>query len=159
MPARQAAASDPRALQPLKSRHAWPHSAQALSAESMDRLRGGFQTPEGLWVSFGIEQLTYINGNLAATTRLAVGTIGLPDAPAPKLPPGNTLTWVRDGATLTLPGLAAPGAVGTLIQNSLNDQHIQTLTIINAHANSLDLLQNWNLQLSIRDAVTAAVRR
>jgi len=125
----------------------------------MDRLRGGFQTPEGLWVSFGIEQLTYINGNLAATTRLAVGTIGLPDAPAPKLPPGNTLTWVRDGATLTLPGLAAPGAVGTLIQNSLNDQHIQTLTIINAHANSLDLLHNWNLQLSIRDAVTAAVRR
>ena len=125
----------------------------------MDRLRGGFQTPEGLWVSFGIEQLTYINGSLAATTRMAVGTLGLPQEPAPKLSPGNTLTWVRDGATLTLPRLQAPGAAGTLIQNSLNDQHIQTLTIINAQANSLDLLHSWSLQLSIRDAVTAAVRR
>jgi hypothetical protein len=49
--------------------------------------------------------------------------------------------------------------LGTVVQNAVNDQQTNPLTIVNASANSLDVLRSWSLQLSIRDAVAGSVRR
>ena len=147
---------------PQRPRPGWQGPALALGDERLERMRGGFQTPQGLQLSFGIERLVYINGTLATSTRIAVQGLGAPGGAVPEasLPPGGSLSWVLNGAAQTLaPGLPAGANLGTVIQNSLNDQHIQTLTIINANANSLDVLRSWSLQLSIRDAVAGSVRR
>jgi hypothetical protein len=127
--------------QSLQSRPAWQGPAQPLPPERLDQLRGGFMGPDGLVLSFGIERLVYMNGNLITTTRIAVQGMGTP------------------GAALQQPALSALPDLGTVVQNSLNDQRIQTLTIVNASANSLEVLRSWSLQLSIRDAVTGSVRR
>lgn len=122
-------------------RPAWQGPALALAPEQLDRLRGGFQGPDGLVLSFGIERMVYVNGNLVTTTRIAVQGLGAPAGSGPQS---------------ALPALAD---MGTVVQNALNDQHIKTLTIVNASANSLDVLRSWSLQLSIRDAVAGSVRR
>ena len=46
-----------------------------------------------------------------------------------------------------------------MIQNTLNDQKIQNVTVINATVNSLQLLRNLNLQSSLRGAVIDSLRR
>jgi hypothetical protein len=149
-------------LQPLRPRPAWQGRTVALDDQVLARLRGGFQAPDGLQLSFGIERVVYINGALATSTRISVEGLGTV-AGAPSAPPtftGGGFALVQNGAGNTfLPGLLAPSNQGTVIQNSLNDQRIQTLTIINASANSLDVLRTWSLQMSIRDAVTGSVRR
>ncbi|MCZ8111366.1 MAG: hypothetical protein ACK5Y8_08765 [Betaproteobacteria bacterium] len=122
-------------------RPAWQGPAQPLAPEQLDRLRGGFHGPDGLVLSFGIERMVYVNGQLVTTTRIAVQGLGTPSA------------------ALAQPALPALSDLGTVVQNALNDQQIKTLTIVNASANSLDVLRSWSLQLSIRDAVAGSVRR
>lgn len=147
-------------LQPLRPRPAWQGRAVALGDPMLARLRGGFQTPGGLQLSFGIERVVYINGNLVTSTRISVEGLGSPAGAPPPALGASGFALVQNGAGNTfLPGQFSPSNHGTVIQNSLNDQRIQTLTIINASANSLDVLRSWNLQLSIRDAVTDSVRR
>ncbi|WP_147384004.1 hypothetical protein [Noviherbaspirillum sedimenti] len=58
--------------------------------------------------------------------------------------PGNTFA----------PGLLAQAAGATFIQNSVNNQTIQSVTIINAATNSLELLKGANLQSTLFDALT-----
>lgn len=119
----------------------WHGPAQPLAPEQLERLRGGFQGPDGLVLSFGIERMVYVNGNLVTTTRIAVQGLGTPSA------------------ALAQPALPALSELGTVVQNALNDQQIRALTIVNASANSLDVLRSWSLQMSIRDAVAGSVRR
>lgn len=144
-------------------RPTWPGAAVALSEQALDRLRGGFQAPDGLQLSFGIERVVYINGSLATSTRFSVvgpAAAPPPSAAAPLVLDGSGFSWVRNGAGNTLlAGLPSTAGHGTVVQNTLNDQRIQTLTIINASTNSLDVLRGWTLQLSIRDAVTESLRR
>lgn len=129
------------AAPPPAPRPAWQGPAQPLSPVQLDRLRGGFHGPDGLVLSFGIERMVYVNGQLVTTTRIAVQGLGTPSA------------------ALAQPALPAMSDLGTVVQNALNDQQIKTLTIVNASANSLDVLRSWSLQLSIRDAVAGSVRR
>lgn len=53
--------------------------------------------------------------------------------------------------------LVAGAAIGTVIQNSLNDQKIQTLTVVNAGVNSLGLLKTINTQAALKEALFGAV--
>lgn len=62
---------------------------------------------------------------------------------------------VQNGlGNLFSPATLAQGTVGTFIQNSVNNQTIQSLTIINATTNSLELLKGANLQSTLFDALT-----
>ena len=67
--------------------------------------------------------------------------------------PGATL-----GGALSGPG-GAGGAVSTVVQNSLDNQQIQALTVLDASVNSLRLLQAMDLDRSIRDGVIGSLRR
>jgi len=156
------AVPDPGPQQVRRAGPTWQGSAEAVNEQALDRLRGGFQAPNGLQMSFGIERVVYINGVLTTSTRIGVEGLGAV-AGAVTPPPvfnGTGLSLVQNGGGNTfLPGVLSPSAQGTVIQNTLNDQRIQTLTVINANANSLDVLRSWSLQMSIRDAVTGSVRR
>jgi hypothetical protein len=60
------------------------------------------------------------------------------------------------GGDNPLAGLAGLGAA-TVVQNSLNNQNIQTLTQIDAGVNSLGMLHAINTQGVLRDALMGAV--
>jgi hypothetical protein len=49
--------------------------------------------------------------------------------------------------------------MGTVIQNTLDGQKIQNITVINATANSLGLMRGMNLGASLRGAVIDSLRR
>ncbi len=67
--------------------------------------------------------------------------------------------WVDavPAADAALSGSLAPGA--TVIQNTLDRQHLQVLTTLNVTANSLQLFQGSALQSAVGSALAASTRR
>lgn len=132
----------------------------AISAGALDRVRGGY-AGEGLNVTFGIERAVYINGTLATTTSLNVTDLGQINAGrgAVGLDTG-TIALIQSGTGNIVAGaLIGSSAMGTIVQNTLDGQKIQNVTIINATANSLGVFRTMNLQSSLRGAVIDSLRR
>ncbi len=134
----------------------------SLSNSKLDQMRGGFETPTGLTISFGIERAVYINGNLVTTTSLNVSDLSKLSAGAAQAAglSGASLGLIQNGQGNTFaPGQIAASSVATVIQNTLNDQKIQGITLINATVNSLDLIRRSNVQSSILNGLTDSLRR
>ena len=132
----------------------------AISETSLDRVRGGF-SGDGLNISFGIERAVYINGALVTTTTLNVSDLGrITAGRATAALDIGTIALIQNGAGNSVAaGTISSSSIGTVIQNTLDGQKIQNLTVINATANSLGVLRNLNLQSSLRGAVIDSLRR
>ena len=133
----------------------------ALGDHDLDQVRGGFDNGTGLKVSFGIERAVYINGSLVANSTLSVTELG-------KLAGGDVRASASDAAGLTLVQNGAGNVVattsgttglGTVIQNSLNDQNIRNVTVINAAVNSAQLARGLALHSTLRNVAIDALRR
>jgi hypothetical protein len=135
------------------------HQVVAVSEQSLDRVRGGFLV-DGLNISFGIERAVYINGSLVTSTSFNVSDLGrITGGRAPAFD-ANTIALIRNGAGNTVTTGSIPsGSVGTIVQNTLDGQKIQNVTVINATTNSLGVLRGLNLQSSLRSAVIDSLRR
>lgn len=135
--------------------------AEPVSETRLDRVRGGFSSPGGLEVSFGIERAVYVNGTLVTTTSLNVSGLGTATGPqsiASTAPAGIAL--VQNGAGNTfLSGSVSAASLGTVVQNTLNNQKIQTVTLINATVNSLQVVKSMNIGASLRGALIDSLRR
>lgn len=88
-----------------------------VSHQILDQQRGGFMV-NGMEIRFGIEMQTYINGIRQATTRIH------------DLPNSN-LIQVGSGNALSAGAFKQAAGLTTVIQNSLDAQIIQHLTILN----------------------------
>ena len=132
----------------------------AISENALDRVRGGFFT-EGLNISFGIERAVYINGTLVTTTSLNVSDLGRITAGRGMTTfDSGTLALIQSGAgNIVSAGAFSSAAIGTVVQNTLDGQKIQNVTVINATVNSLGVLRGLNLQSSLRGAVIDSLRR
>jgi hypothetical protein len=138
---------------------------QPVADERLDGVRGGFAAGAGLRITFGIERASYVNGQLVATTRLNVAAV--PGRITGELtqngrPVDSAAGWalIRNGAGNTFrPGTGADGAIGTVIQNTLNNQHIRNVTQITATVNSLQWLRGQGVQDSVRGALIDSLRR
>ena len=132
----------------------------ALADTSLDRVRGGFSV-DGLSISFGIQRAVYVNGALVTTTSLNVSDLGRITAGRGTTAfDAGTIGLIQSGAgNVVSPTMISAGSVGTVIQNTLDGQKIQNVTIINATTNSLGLLKSINLQSSLRGAVIDSLRR
>lgn len=148
-----AAVASAPAAPPVQVASAMGAGWRTLGDRQLDRVRGGFVTPSGLVLSFGIERAVYINGQLVTTTRLQLSELGQISAT------GAPMTLVQNGAVQQLRSDALPGAIGTVIQNSLDGQRIQSVTTINATVNSADILRAMNLHNTLRSAVVDSLRR
>lgn len=139
----------------------WDGEALAMDKARLDTMRGGFTTGEGLKLSFGIERAVYINGNLVTTTSLNVSDLGAATAGrAASATVNGSLALVQSGSGNTfLPGTVSSTAVGTVIQNTLDHQKIQHVTVVNATVNSMQVLRAMNLQHAVRTAITDSIRR
>ena len=124
-------------------------------------MRGGFEAAGGLQISFGIERSVYINGSLVTTTSLNVADSGqVTTVSSNQLVPGSSIALIQSGANNTFrsgPGTATNAAI--VIQNSLDNQKIQGVTVVTATVNSLALTKSANIQSSIQDALTGSLRR
>lgn len=127
-----------------------------VSAASLDEMRGGFVL-DGLNISFGIQRAVYVNGALVTTTSLNV--IGLANGTASvSMSPTGAFALTQTGGGNGV-AATAPSTFGSVVQNTLDGQRIQTVTVINASLNSLGMLRNLNLQSSLRRAVIDSLRR
>ncbi|MDH0048909.1 hypothetical protein [Comamonas terrigena] len=135
----------------------------------LDRMRGGFDVGGGLMVSLGIQQATYINGQLVTQTAISLTQLNqLTSAQAATLRERlNTLTVVQNGPGNRFGAIQSPAdgsalvsqiagaGAGTVIQNSLSGQRIQQLTTIDASSNGMGLLRAGQWQQTLRDSMGA----
>lgn len=132
-----------------------------VSDQTLDDLRGGFDVNQALTVSFGIVRSVTINGDLVTQTsfnlpditkisaeQVRIASLAIAETGVVQNGVGNILT---NGVRSELP-------TSTIIQNTLNDQTIETLTIINAGVNSLGLLQSINTQNTLKDALLGSLK-
>lgn len=144
------------------ARAPWEGEAVAMNSSQLEGVRGGFMTDTGLKLSFGIERAVYINGTLVTMTSLNVADLSKLSAGQAAVATlnGGTLAVVQSGAGNTfLPGAVIGSAVGTVVQNTLDNQKIQSVTTVNATVNSAGILRSLNLQQSVQSAITNSLRR
>ncbi|MBR0568954.1 hypothetical protein J5J83_22740 [Azoarcus sp. L1K30] len=132
--------------------------APPVTDSTLDSLRGGFETPSGLRVSFGIERLVYINGELNSVTNVTLANLG--DIHGKGMPDGTTLAVIQNGPNnaFVANGLN-DAALATVIQNSLDNQKIQAVTTISASVNSVQMLRGVQMNHSIRDTMIQSLVR
>lgn len=120
-----------------------------VSEAALDRMRGGFQhDPNGPIMSFGIERSVFLNGQLVSSTAL-----NMPNLMQLAGNPTHTLTHIQTGGGNALtPDMASLSAHMTAIQNSLDNQTIQSQTVINATVPAL----SWAHSLALGDALSQA---
>lgn len=134
----------------------------ALGSNKLDEVRGGFVTPEGMKISFGIERAVYLNGTLVTTTSLNIADLSKIAGGQAQVS-GNglgSLGLLQSGlGNVFAPGSISSTAAGTIIQNTLDNQKIQTITRIDAAVNSTGILRAINLQSSMQGAIVNSLRR
>lgn len=134
----------------------------AMSDDHLDTLRGGFEINTGLSVSFGFIRTISINGDVVSETRFT-----LPDLSNISADQAKIVSAALAGAHIVQNG--GGNSVGTnntqqgfppitVVQNSLDHQAIQSLTVLDAAVNSLGILKNMNVQNILKDALLGAVR-
>ena len=132
----------------------------AVDTALLDDMRGGFEMPLQLKLSFGIERAVYLNGALVTTTSFNLPGLGgiAPENPSALSVASGSVSLLQNGTgnNFTFSPTATPVAA-TIIQNTLNNQSIQGLTTINATANSLELLRANGFQSAIREGLGNAV--
>ncbi len=119
------------------------------------QMRGGFQMPSGMMLSFGIERVVYLNGEL--TARIAVH---VPDVARITPDQAQALADFNRGLVIQIgdgnrfdPAQVAGGLV---IQNTLDDQDIRTVTRVDVGVDTLGAYQNLNANGALTDALIRA---
>jgi hypothetical protein len=115
--------------------------AEIVPLQELDATRGGYQAGKDLMFSFGVEKATYLNGVLQATSSLNLLPPGGEGSLASQVP---VFKLIQNGSSLPNIGtnfsaFTGPGQgfQGTILQNSLDYQRIQTFTKISVGLNVL----------------------
>jgi hypothetical protein len=146
-------AQSPLASNPAVPSHRIADLGFPVPIEKLAAVRGGFDLGGGLEVSFGIERAVYINGNL-----VTYSSINIPDvahittqqamALASTL---STVNVVQDGPGNTFdPSSIGQAAAATVIQNTLNNQAIRSLTTLNVSVDTLNALRDQGMQQALQ---------
>lgn len=125
-----------------------------INPARLDAMRGGFVAPSGLVVSFGIERLVSINGQVVAATQLRI-----PDLSRMSADDAAALAMLRDSQVVHVgPGTrVAGGTAGLVIQNTLDGQAISARTSLDVGVNTLPLFRGDQLAATISTAVIASL--
>jgi len=159
--------SSPRpALAERQQQYPFDQQLVALDMDSLDEIRGGFELQgSGLKFSIGIERAVFINGNLVASTVLVPKAIqqttgGSSVASAQPVGSTGALSIVQTGTGNNISTQQiSPNLAGTVIQNTLNDQKIQSVTTINASVNSLQTIRTMSVHNAIQTGIISSLRR
>lgn len=135
------------------------HEWLPVSGAYLDDMRGGFDTDSGMKISFGIRREVYMNDNLVASTNLNIADInGGKSEQVQTISPVHMLHLIQNGSGNHFDaGAISQSATSIVIQNTLSQQDIRSLTIIDAKANSLDMLKSLNMQSALTEAISQSV--
>ncbi|MBT9505076.1 hypothetical protein [Rhodoferax sp.] len=137
-----------------------PAQWKTVSDERLGGQRGGFDVGAGLSLSFGIIRSVSINGIVVAATSFILPDVTKITNEQAKLASAAIaqVTVVQNGAgNFVDSSVTAKLPSGTIIQNSLDNQTIQNLTVINASVNSMGLFKTANTQAALKDALFGSV--
>lgn len=133
-----------------------PSAWQAIDPARLAEMRGGFQLPSGLQVSFGIERVVHVNGQLVAHSVVAI-----PDLARITPEQARQLVELRQGMTIQIGegnritnGASDTGAL--IIQNTLDHQDIRVATRIDAGTSALGAYRQWNIANTLGNALIGA---
>ena len=129
---------------------------RAVNDQRLDAMRGGFDLGRGLLASFGIERVVYINGNLVSNISVNIPDVArMTTAQASALASAvGTVNVIQNGPGNTFdPATMNRTVAATVIQNTLDAQHIQSLTTINTSVNTLDEFRSINFNNSLQSAL------
>ena len=127
----------------------------AVDPALLEDMRGGFQTANGMSLSFGIERAVFVNGEMIASTRVQIPDVGrMTSDQAQELARFNQGQVIQVGGGNTF----EPSTTfnGLLIQNTLNDQDIRALTTVNVGVDTLSAFQDLNMNQALQNAMVAA---
>lgn len=115
-------------------------------------LRGGFTISQGgvtVDVAMGVAQLTYIDGHLVEPASL---NTAMPAATLRLIQNGPGNSFDPSGINLL------PGTTATVIQNSLDQQVIRNVNVMNLTVTSMALAESLALQSSLQQALAGLSR-
>jgi hypothetical protein len=128
---------------------------QPIDPGRLAEMRGGLLMPSGTVLSFGIERVVHVNGQLVASVSVRVPDIARIDPEqARAIADFNQGLLVQVGEGNHFDPSDVPG--GVVIQNTLDNQHISTATYIELGAGTLDVFQNLNTATALSDALIRA---
>ena len=139
--------------------HAAPAGWVAVDAAVLGQLRGGLSIAGGLQVSLGIERIVTINGEVQSRTSFQltdIARLSEQQATLTRAALSDVKLIQNGGANMALAALPDASLGGTIIQNSLSGQHIDTRTLITASVNSMGLLKANNFHGNVSDAIARA---
>lgn len=140
---------------PARSQERAFNTWEPLSAAQLDALRGGFVMPSGLELSLGIQRVAYVNGQLVASSSVNIPNItNLSPQDTEALAQLAQTTVVQIGQNNSFEQPA--GLNGLVIQNTLDGQHIVTMTTVDVGVNTLGMFQSLNLGNALQDALNGA---
>lgn len=132
--------------------------SDALAQAQIIQNGPGNSAPGGNLSGGSVATVTTANGNAApgnaatgsantANTGAGSPSNNSPSTASPAIPPGPV--------SISLPSGVLSNA--SILQNSLNNQLIQSRTVIDAGVNSLSILRSLNIQGALRDALAASL--
>lgn len=126
-----------------------------VSEAALDRMRGGFQsTQNGPVMSFGIERSVFLNGQLVGST-----VLNIPNLMQLAGDPNNSFTLIQTGGGNSVnPGTSSLPPFTTVLQNSLDNQRIQSQTVINATVSALSMARSLALGNALSQATVDTIR-
>jgi len=132
----------------------------AVSDEALGAQRGGFVVANDLTVSFGMVRTVTLNGDLVNATSFNLPDVARITSEQARLASVAMaeagLIQVGGGNRVPV-GTLAQVPSGTIIQNSLNNQNIQTMTVINTGVNSQAMFKALNIQSILNDALLGSL--
>lgn len=127
----------------------------AVSERLLDRIRGGFALPDaGTALTVDVRQSVYVNDAMAGTSTLRLTQNGSRISVEQSSP---VLVQLGAGNGFT-PGALAAGAATAIVQNSLDNQNIRTVTQVDVSATMLRAYRDLALQSTLNGALVRAVR-
>lgn len=118
-----------------------------VSSQKLDQIRGGFSVQYDLGqmkLALDVNRVSFINGNLAPMEQFTGAS-------------GGTLDVIQSGLNNSVSASVVDGipmgTLGTLIQNSLNNQVIRTVNVMNMTVTSQAFAQAMSLQATTQAAL------
>lgn len=133
------------------ARTAW----MTVDDTTLASMRGGFDLGGGLMVSFGISRAITVNGVLLAATTFNVPDIAriTPVQAAALERQMNSANLVQVGPNNSVTSATSLPTAATVVQNTLDNQTIQTRTLIDTTTNAMSLAKSLNAAGALRDAL------
>jgi len=130
-----------------------PFDAVPVADAALAELRGGLEIPENLHAGLKLERLAFVNGEQVAHLSVEIPDIAsMTTEQATALANAAGTLLIQGGANNVFNPVDL-GPASTVIQNTLNDQHLVALTTISVQVNTLGALRELAFQDGVRDAL------